>query len=243
MPKRPRHLPTFRYTIARIPSYCFGWPLLGLQVAASCVKGGTTAVWLLDGNLNFLTSPHVFLFLLSVIATFAYIVPFTVLVLLAPYLQAKSNYRVLCWVSKIKPLLDAYQGPYKDKFRFWTGFMLLVRAILFITFAGNVLGDPRINLLAIIIALLALLVILWNTGQVYKSNLVHVIECFFILNLGVYSAATLFLTTSETSSHRQAQLTGAMVGSAFMVFCCILLFHFCSLKMVKSIFSAAKTQL
>ena len=29
-----------------------------------------------------------------------------------------------------KPFFDAYGGPYKDKYRFWTGFLLLVRIVL-----------------------------------------------------------------------------------------------------------------
>ena len=187
--------------------------------------GGVAALWLVDGNLLFLNVPHIFLFLMSLIAAFAYIIPFTVLVLLAPCLQARSNHRLLHWANRIKPLLDAYQGPYRDRFRFWTGLMLVMRAILFITFASNALGDPRVNLLAIAISLLLLLIILWNTGPVYKSYLTHSIECFYILNLGVYSAATQFLTSSGASPHQQGQLAAVMVGSAFLVFCGILLYH------------------
>jgi len=103
--------------------------------------------------------------------------------------------------------------------------MLVSRTILFITFASNALGDPRVNLLAILLSLLLLLIILWNTGPVYKSYLTHSIECFYILNLGVYSAATQFLTSSGAPPHQQGQLAAVMVGSAFLVFCGILLYH------------------
>ena len=47
---------------------------------------------------------------------------------------------------KLKPLLDAYQGPYKDTFRYWTGMMLVVRIGLFTVLASNILGDVRVNL-------------------------------------------------------------------------------------------------
>ena len=30
----------------------------------------------------------------------------------------------------MKPFFDAYRGPYKDRYRFWTGFLLLVRVVL-----------------------------------------------------------------------------------------------------------------
>ena len=188
--------------------------------------GDTSTLWLIDGNIRFLEVPHIFIFLVALIAVVVYILPFTSLALLAPYLQAKSNFRLLRrWVNKMKPLLDAYQGPYKDMFRFWTGFLLVVRIVLFITFASNVLGDPRVNLLAISISLLLLYTILWNTGQVYKSRLTHVLECVYILNLGVYTAATGFLVSSNSSPYRQEQLACIMVGTAFLVFSGTLVYH------------------
>ena len=188
--------------------------------------GDTSTLWLIDGNIRFLHVPHIFLFLVALIAVVVYILPFTSLTLLAPYLQAKSNFRLLrFWVNKMKPLLDAYQGPYKDELRFWTGFLLVVRVVLFITFASNVLGDPRVNLLAIIISLLLLYTILWNTGQVYKSRLTHVLECVYILNLGVYTAATAFLVSSNSSPYRQEQLACIMVGTALVIFSGTLVYH------------------
>ena len=54
-------------------------------------------------------------------------------------------------VSPINPLLDAYQVPYTDKFRCWTGVMLIARFILFAT--ANGFGDPDVNLVVINIAL------------------------------------------------------------------------------------------
>ena len=190
------------------------------------VNSDTATVWLIDGNLGFLNVPHIFLFLVVLVAVFLYILPFTTLVLLAPYLQAKSRYGLLRWVRKIKPFLDAYQVPYKDNFQFWTGLLLVVRAILFITFASNIDGDARGNLLAIAISLFTVLLILWNTGRIYRSLLPHVIESFFMLNLGVYTAATLFLASSNASSLRQEYLLSVMVGTAFVVFCGVLAYHF-----------------
>ena len=61
-------------------------------------------------------------------------------------------------VVNLKPLLDAYQGPYKDRFHYWTGMMLVICIALFIVFASNTLGDPQVNLLAITVALFAIIV-------------------------------------------------------------------------------------
>ena len=48
--------------------------------------------------------------------------------------------------------MDTYHGPFKKEYRYWTGFLLLVRCalVLFLTFAFNALSNVSINLLTII---------------------------------------------------------------------------------------------
>ena len=53
---------------------------------------------------------HIPLVVMSIVVLVVYVLPFTMLVLLGPWLQARSGYCLLRWVNKIKPLLDAYQG-------------------------------------------------------------------------------------------------------------------------------------
>ena len=65
-------------------------------------------IWILDGNIPYLQGKHIPLFLISLLTTMIYILPFTLLILLGPLLQAKSHYRVLNWINKLKPFLDAF---------------------------------------------------------------------------------------------------------------------------------------
>ena len=189
--------------------------------------GETSFVWLLDGNRPAIEGGHTVLVVISAITMVAFVLPFTTLVLLAPCLQARSGHRLLRWVNKIKPLLDAYQGPYKDKFRFWTGLTLVLRIILVAVFGANALGNPRINLFAIIIVVLLLIK---NGSSVYKKVWLNLLEFFFLLNLGIISLATLFLKSLSTEGfsvvENQTILTSIMIGSAFVVFIGILTYHF-----------------
>ena len=59
----------------------------------------------------------------------------------------------------------------------------------------------------------------------YKSYLMHIIESFYLLNLGIFTAATQFLQTSQASPQKQEHLTCIMVGSASVAFCAVLLYH------------------
>jgi len=93
---------------------------------------------------------------------------------------------------KLNPLLDAYQGPYKDNFRFWTGLMLVVHSILLVGFGLNVLGDPDINNLLIIVVLTYLIVGTCLRGIVYKNKIFHLTEMSLILNLIILSGWTIY---------------------------------------------------
>ena len=181
--------------------------------------------WLLEPNMTYLKGPHAALFVMAIVATGLFVVPFTVLVLLAQCLQARSGYRALKWVNRLKPLLDAFQGPYKDRFRYWTGLMLLVRIALFSVTASNVLGDPRINLLAITILVSGIPLFFWSAGSVYKRFHIHLLQVFFFVNLIVFAAGTHFLKSVKAST-RQETLTCTMVGSTFIIFCIIVGYHF-----------------
>ena len=94
-------------------------------------------LWRMDANVPYFSPPHAVLFSTALLAVLLYILPLTLLTLLAPLLQARTNHRMMRWVVRIKPLLDAYQGPYKDKYRNWTGVTLLLRIILFTAFAAK----------------------------------------------------------------------------------------------------------
>ena len=192
--------------------------------------GNSKLHWLQDANLLYMDWPHTALCIIGVIGIVFYVLPFTLLVLLAPWLQGRSNHRLLRWVNRLKPLLDTYQGPYNDRFRYWTGLMLVLRAILFIIFAANVRSDSRIDLFAITITVLGLLLFWLSTsrkfGAIYKEVKLDLINSFFLVNLGMFASGTLFLKSSENSALSQAVLATIMVGSAFTVFTCILIHHF-----------------
>jgi len=104
--------------------------------------------------------------------------------------------------------------------------MFVVRIILLTIFGGNALGDPRINLFAIVVV-----VVLIKSGTgVYKKLWLNLLEYFFLLNLGIFSAAALFLKSLSLGGFSAVEkpivLTLIMAGSVFVVFVGILTYHF-----------------
>ena len=146
--------------------------------------------------------------------------PYTLSLLFIQCLKKVSHYRVLFWVVKLKPLFDAYTGPYKDKFSFWTGFLLVIRITLFIAIASNTTKGPILNL-SLVCVTAAILLLLCQAG-VYKAWPVSIIESFTYFNLIIFSmgmAYVLQLTSKLTISHHKDRAVILCVGSMFLLFC------------------------
>ena len=179
-------------------------------------------VWLYDGNVDYLRGKHIYLFTTALVFLFVVVLPYTLILVFVQSLQAKSEWKILSWVNKLKPLFDAYTGPYRDKYRFWTGFLLLVRSILFFIFAFNTLGDPSLNLLVITLASLSLSMLFGVFHPVYKKRYCSILEFSFYLNLGGVSVATLYVSAN---SGNQAAVIYTSTGIAFLTFAGTVLFH------------------
>jgi len=126
-------------------------------------------------------------------------------------------------MQRTKPILDAYTGPYKDRYRFWPGLLLLVRIFLLVVFAGNVSGDPSLNLVVVLVAVLCLLsASQWAFHGIYKQWPLDILESFFLMNTGILSAVTLYL---KLSGGNQAIATDISIGTAIVAFSVILFYH------------------
>ena len=184
------------------------------------------AVWLYDGNIKYLHGKLIVLFLVASLTLLLLFLPYTLLLTMGQWLQAKSNRRVFYWINKprIKPFLDAYQAPYRDQHRYWTGLMLCLRCALFLVFAFNTQADPSLNLLAIGAVVVGLLTVTHFTGLIYKKMYPDILEISFILNLGILAIATYYVKLAVVPAS-QAAVAYTSVSVALTTFVGVLLYH------------------
>ena len=187
-------------------------------------NGSNILVWSYDGNISYLGKEHISLFLTALMVTVFMVVPYTLILFNIQWLQAYSHYRPFFWINKFKPLFDAYMGPYKDKHRYWTGLLLLVRGILFATFSANTSGNPSANLLAIITSATVILTYFAFVGGVYKKWPLNLLECLFLFNLIILSTITLYGLHNINVSERHF-IALASATSAFFITLFILAYH------------------
>ena len=184
------------------------------------------AVWLYDGHIKYLHGKHIVLFLVASLTLLLLFLPYTLLLTVGQWLQALSSHRLFYWINKprIKPFLDAYQAPYKDQHRYWTGLMLCLRCALFLVFAFNTQADPSLNLLAIRAVVIGLLTLTHFTGLIYKKMYLDILEISFILNLGILAIATYYVKLAVVPVS-QAAVTYTSVSVALTTFVGVLLYH------------------
>ena len=180
----------------------------------------TMRVWLLDANAPYLYGKHTLLYVFAVLTGVISLL-YTLILTFIQCLRRAPNHRVWVWVRKLKPLLDAYTGPYKDRYHFWTGLLLLIRMLLFTSFASNLSMGPKLNLCAIIIVS-SLLIFALQPG-IYQHQFVGLLEGSMYVNLILFSAAMMFSLDNNTSyKNIAAYLFG---GWALLTFLGIIAYH------------------
>ena len=179
----------------------------------------TAKVWSFDGNLRYLTSKHILLFLFALAIVLLLWLPYTAVLLSAQWLRTKTHRKGLRW---LKPFLDAYYGPFKDKHHYWVGVLLAVRGVLFVFFASFLAVENNVNLLLISIFSLAILLYTSFTKRLYKKTYATILENVCFLNLGVLGIGTLYI---RFVGGNQEALVTTSVGIAFLEFCGITIFH------------------
>ena len=167
-------------------------------------------VWLRDANVNYLRGKHIPLFIVAAIYSVLVLAYTSVLLFVQP-LQRYSHVYCFSWVSRLKPLIDAYTAPniIKSQCRYWVGLLLLFRIILAIISSFNYSNKPQHNLAAIIIACMLICTIAAVIGGVYHRAVLNFLNISSVINLAFLSLGkellghktTAFGTLKYTSSH------------------------------------------
>ena len=183
------------------------------------LNGEDNYVWTIDGTVQYMQGEHTVLFVFAVIVA-AVTLPYTLALLFIQYLRKRSNMKILFWVNKLKPFFDAYTGPYKDRYHFWTGFLLMIKIFLFVGIAFNTNNGEILNL-TLIIATTSLFFVLTQPG-IYKSWVLNMIEVFTYANLTVLAAFTGY---TLTFNNKNDAVVITCIGSMFLLFCGVILYH------------------
>jgi len=167
----------------------------------------TTVVWSIDANVPLLGAKFSILFTVCCIILIIQITLNTTLL----FTKIVSRFR---FITKFKPLIDAYQGPYKIKFYYWTGVQLVIR----VAFYGISSLDRKINF-TIGIMLLTFIAVLHGFAQPFKVKHKNYQEMMFIANL-----QWIFVVLQNSSEN--VTFVNILLQLAGLHFICIVFYHF-----------------
>lgn len=193
---------------------------------SSASKDRVQYVWFLDGNVPYMSTKHALLFVATMMLLLFVCIPYTLILLLVQWLQRYSHKWILRWVLKVKPFIDAHTGPYKDKHRYWTGLLLVVRAGIFFLCTLNSWTNNLVNAALVIVVSVCLILYLILIRGVYKSRLLNIIEVAFLFNLCCLSTSCfLDLMFNISSVNISLYVAYLSVGTAFIYTCLVVIYH------------------
>ena len=155
--------------------------------------------WLPDATIDYFKSRHASLFMVAIMILIIGIF-YTALLFSWQWLHYLHNWKVFNWLlrkQKLSLFIETYHAPYNPKSRYWTGFLLFVRVLLYISAAANLSGDPKMNLLIIGVVMVGIILLKLTTCQVYRKRQVDLIESLCYINLIVLCLTTYFTLDNE----------------------------------------------
>lgn len=156
--------------------------------------GTRDVVWLPDGNVKYFQGKHVPLALIALLIIIIGL-PYTLILFLWQWIIRAPRWKIFKWTrsTKLNAFISSHHIPHNSKYRYWTGLLLLVRVILYLTASVTVSADPQTLLLMTIILIGGLFLLSKSVGsRVYRKPLVDVVNTVLYFNLLVLAAISLY---------------------------------------------------
>lgn len=182
-------------------------------------------VWLPDATVGYLQGKHIALFIIAFLILIIGVL-FTAILSSWQWLISSKFKLVKCIVKyhKLHMLMDTYHAPYTFQTRYWTGLLLLVRAVLYISSAVNVSRDPKVNILITAVAMCALLLLyIYLKRNVYRKWQLNLLELSCYVNLLLFCLAKFF---TLAGNHEQTVIAYISVSFSVLLFAIICAYHF-----------------
>ena len=188
--------------------------------------GSKVVRWLHDATISYLSGKHIGMF---IIAMFILVIGSVCTLILTTWDLILRKCTCLHKYNhlRIRIFLECYSAPYTRKFHFWTGMLLMMRIVLYLTSVMNsgFGGDPRTEALSVNIAI-TFLVILKTIlgGRLYRKLILDVLEMVHYTNL--ITTAALMLYTFNDDERTSVAVAYISVSITFLSFLATILTTF-----------------
>ena len=171
-------------------------------------------VWSIDASVPLFGLKFTILFIICLVL-FLILIPFNITLLFTKYL---SRFRV---VNHFKPLIDAFQGSYKDKYYYWVAVHMIFRSIFFSLYAFQV--KLRLNLATII---LVIFTSYYGYFRPNKNKIVTFQELSILINLTITYAVSIQENEKIFSITANVMMSLALLQFSIIIICHFLVYTF-----------------
>ena len=218
-------------TLATLILLSYG-KLLSITITAlsfavvSYPDGSQETIWLPDGSVKYFQGKHA---ALAIVALFIILVgvPYTILLLLWQWIVHAPRWKIFKWTrnTKLNAFITVYHVPYNSQYRYWTGLLLLVRVILYITASVTVSEKPQVSLLATVVLVGGLFYLhrCIKTVKLYKKSVKDTVETTIYFNLLVLAAFSLY--DFKTDSTKQIAVAYTSTIITFLLLVGVITYH------------------
>ena len=176
------------------------------------------AVWYFNGNVEYFQHSHFGLFILALVTLLFFLIPYTILM---SGICIFMRYRL---VNRFQPMIDAYCGPYKDKWRFWFGARLWVLIVIFTAYSV-LRADHPLSLIFTEALALSFFTFAQSAIKPFKNALINTLDIFFMVNGFILFICALYIGPAGEQSTLLPYVAGVLVGLTFLAFLFIMSYH------------------
>jgi hypothetical protein len=187
--------------------------------------GTNKVLWLPDGTIGYLNGKHIVLFIIAFIIL-AFCIAFGFLLLCWQLLLRLPDWKIFKFIKSptLNFFMETYHAPYAPKHRYWTGLLLLARAIIYLVATANVSGDPQIQLISIIVILSCIILLkMFIATKIFKKWPIDSLESFFYFHIIIFASFTAY---NLSTGGNQDGIAYTSVVLSMVVTIVILLYHF-----------------
>ena len=187
--------------------------------------GKQEIVWLPDGNVEYFEGKHIPLVVVALLIILIGL-PYTILLFLWQWIVRAPRWKAFKWTrnTKLNTFITTYHVPHNSKYRFWTGLLLLVRVILYVTASVTVSANPQ----TFSLVLNTLIGGLFLFGKIfdlrlYKNSFVNAVDTVLYFNLLTLSAFSLYYFKVDLKKQTAVAYTSTIV--TFILFIGSIVYH------------------
>ena len=189
--------------------------------------GSQETVWLPDGNVKYFHGKHIFLAFMALLIILIG-APYTILLFLWQWLVRAPKWKVFKWTrnTKLNAFISVHHVPYNSKYRYWTGLLLLVRVVLYLTASVTVSQSdkPQTALLVTSILLAGLFLLKGIIGmRIYKKLIVDVLQTGLYFNLLTFAIFSSYDFKADINKQTAVAYTSTII--IFLLLVGVIIYH------------------